>query len=267
MLNRPLQLVHSTTHLAIVTETWPPEINGVAHTISRLVTGLRTRGGYHIQLVRPRQQVKEKPRREADFHEYLVNSISLPFYKEVRLGFPQYHTLKRLWKKQRPDLVQIVTEGPLGYSAMKAAQKLNIPVISDFHTNFDQYSRYYRLSGFFNLAKRYLRHVHNQTLVTLVPTHELQQQLSASGYTKLDVLDRGIDGDLFNPQRRSTALRERLGVKADQLLVTLVSRMAQEKNLDLAFTAFRAIQQHVPQAKFLLVGDGPERKRLQETNP
>lgn len=267
MLNRPLQLVHSTTRLTVVTETWPPEINGVAHTISRLVKGLRAHGGYHIQLVRPRQQVKEKPCREADFHEYLVNGISLPFYKEVRLGFPQYNALKRLWKKQRPDLVQIVTEGPLGYSAMKAAQKLNIPVISDFHTNFDQYSRYYRLSGFFNLAKRYLRHVHNQTLVTLVPTRELQQQLSASGYTKLGILDRGIDGDLFNPQRRSIALRERLGVKADQLLVTLVSRMAQEKNLDLAFTAFRAIQQQVPDAKFLLVGDGPERKRLQETHP
>ncbi|MGB5600543.1 MAG: glycosyltransferase, partial [Thiothrix litoralis] len=116
-------------------------------------------------------------------------------------------------------------------------------------------------------AKRYLRHVHNQTLVTLVPTRELQQQLSTNGYTKLGILDRGIDVKLFNPQRRSLALREQLGVQPDQLLVTLVSRMAQEKNLDLAFEAFRAIQQHVPKARFLLVGDGPERKRLQDAHP
>jgi glycosyltransferase involved in cell wall biosynthesis len=263
----PLQLVSNKTRLAVVTETWPPEINGVAHTISRLVGGLRVRGDYHIQLVRPRQSARDKPGHDHDFREHLVNGLTLPFYKEVRLGFPQYNALKRLWKKQRPDIVQIVTEGPLGYSAMKAAKKLGIPVISDFHTNFDQYSRYYRLSGFFNLAKRYLRHVHNQTLVTLVPTRELQQQLSANGYTKLGILDRGIDVQRFNPQRRNPALREQLGVHKDQLLVTLVSRMAQEKNLDLAFSAFRTIQQHVPDARFLLVGDGPERKRLQDAHP
>lgn len=232
-----------------------------------MVTGLRTRGGYHVQLVRPRQLAREKARREDNFQEHLVNGLTLPFYKEVRLGFPQYNALKRLWKKQRPDIVQIVTEGPLGYSAMKAAKKLGIPVISDFHTNFDQYSRYYRLSGFFNLAKRYLRHVHNQTLVTLVPTRELQQQLSANGYTKLGILDRGIDVERFNPQRRSDTLRTQLGIRPEQLLVTLVSRMSPEKNLDLAFSAFRAIQQHVPDARFLLVGDGPERKRLQEAHP
>jgi len=265
--NARLQLVSNHTHLSVVTETWPPEINGVAHSISRMVAGLRTRGGYHIQLVRPRQTAHEKPQREALFQEHLVNGLTLPFYKEVRLGFPQYNALKRLWKKQRPDIVQIVTEGPLGYSAMKAAKKLGIPVISDFHTNFDQYSRYYRLSGFFNLAKRYLRHVHNQTLVTLVPTRELQQQLSANGYTKLGILDRGIDVERFNPQRRSNTLRTQLGIRPEQLLVTLVSRMSPEKNLDLAFSAFRAIQQHVPDARFLLVGDGPERKRLQDIHP
>lgn len=267
MSNRRLQLVAANTRLSVVTETWPPEINGVAHTINRLVQGLRAYGGYHIQLVRPRQTALEQAQHDNDFQEYLVNGLTLPFYKEVRLGFPQYHALKRLWKKQRPDIVQIVTEGPLGYSAMKAAKKLGIPVISDFHTNFDQYSRYYRLSGFFNVAKRYLRHMHNQTLVTLVPTRELQQQLSARGYTKLGILERGIDTSQFNPQRRSETLRTQLGIRPEQLLVTLVSRMAQEKNLDLAFSAFRAIQAQVPDAQFLLVGDGPERKRLQAAHP
>ncbi len=262
-----LQLVTYKTRLSVVTETWPPEINGVAHTISQVVAGLRTHGSYHIQLVRPRQTARDQALLTNDFQEYLVNGLTLPFYQEVRLGFPQYNALKRLWKQQRPDIVQIVTEGPLGYSAMKAAKNLGIPVISDFHTNFDQYSRYYHLSGLFKLATRYLRHVHNQTLVTLVPTRELQQQLTANGYTKLGILERGIDVKLFNPQRRSPALREQLGIQPQQLLVTLVARMAQEKNLDLAFTAFRAIQQQITDARFLLVGDGPERKRLQQTHP
>lgn len=262
-----IQLVQSPTRLAVVTETWPPEVNGVANTINRLVQGLRKHGGYELQLVRPRQQADDTPIHESDFQEYLVTGLTLPFYREVRLGFPQYHALKKRWQQHRPDIVQIVTEGPLGYSAMKAAKKLGIPVISDFHTNFDQYSRYYRLSGFFNLAKRYLRHVHNQTLVTLVPTRELSQQLAANGYEKLDILDRGIDAQLFNAQRRNPQLRQALGLKPEQLLVTLVSRIAQEKNLNLAFEAFRAIQQHIPDAQFLIVGDGPERKRLQEQYP
>ncbi len=262
-----LKIVAKSTHLAVITETWPPEINGVANTIHRLIQGLREHGGYNIQLVRPRQFTAEQAICTNGFEERLVNGLTLPFYREVRLGFPQYHALKRLWQQQRPDIVQIVTEGPLGYSAVKAARYLHIPVISDFHTNFDQYSRYYRLSHLFNLAKRYLRHMHNQTLVTLVPTRELEQQLRQSGYQQLGILSRGIDTQQFNPQRRKEALRHALGITPQQLLVVLVTRMAQEKNLDLAFSAFRAIQHQIPNARFLLVGDGPERKRLQTAHP
>ena len=96
-----LQLVTYKTRLSVVTETWPPEINGVAHTISQVVAGLRTHGSYHIQLVRPRQTARDQALLANDFQEYLVNGLTLPFYKEVRLGFPQYNALKRLWKKQR----------------------------------------------------------------------------------------------------------------------------------------------------------------------
>lgn len=252
--------------LSVITETWPPEINGVAHTIHHLVQGLRRRGGYRVQLVRPRREPGERGLREADFEEHLVGGLTLPFYSEVRLGFPQYYPLMRLWRGQRPDLVQIVTEGPLGYSAIKAARRLSIPVISDFHTHFDQYSRYY-LSSLFHLAKRYLRHIHNQTRITLVPTRELSRQLAADGYEKLGLMERGIDAELFHPRHRDDGLRRAWGVAPDQLLVTLVARLAPEKNLDLAFAAFRAIQQSQPHARFLLVGDGPERKRLQEQNP
>ncbi len=256
-----------TTRLAVVTETWPPEINGVAHTISHLVGGLCNLGHYQVELVRPRQPSDNTRQESARFKEYLVKGLTLPFYPQVRLGFPHYFRLKRHWADQRPDMVQIVTEGPLGYAALKAALALGIPVISDFHTHFDQYSQYYHLSGLFKLANRYLRHLHNQTHMTLVPTRQLQAQLSANGYDRVGLLERGIDEGRFSPQRRSSALREQLGVRPEQLLVALVSRMAQEKNLDLAFSAFRSIQQSIPDARFLLVGDGPERKRLQQLHP
>ncbi|RVU85714.1 glycosyltransferase family 1 protein [Leucothrix sargassi] len=253
--------------LAIVTETWPPEVNGVAHTIKHLVNGLRQRDHYKIQLIRPKQKTDTTPACEANFQELFTQGVTLPFYREVRIGLPHFFKLRRAWKANRPDVVQVVTEGPLGYSAMWAAKSLNIPVISDFHTNFDQYSQYYNLRFAFKLASVYLRHLHNATQKTLVPTTELSQQLEESGYKNLYILERGIEADLFHPNKRSDALRERLGVKSDQLLVTLVTRLAQEKNIDLAFKAFRAIKKEVPDAHFMLVGDGPERARLEAANP
>lgn len=251
----------------MVTETWPPEINGVANTINRLVCGLCDTGNFRILLVRPRQNSKEVPVHTHTLQEHLLRGASLPFYSQVRFGFPAYFTLKQLWTEQPVDIVQVVTEGPLCYTAIMAAKKLKIPVFSDFHTNFDQYVRYYRLGFFFTLANRYLRHFHNQTRVTLVPTRELQKNLGYNGYQQTGLLRRGIDTHQFNPQRRSQTLRAKLGIKSGQLLVLLVSRLAQEKNLDLAFETFREIQHYVPDAKFVIVGDGPERNRLQTMHP
>ena len=266
---RPMLKAHlpSQTSLAIVTETWPPEVNGVAHTIKHLVDGLRQRDQYTIQLVRPRQQTDGDPASEDNFQELFTRGATLPFYKEVRVGLPHFFKLRNAWKKNRPDVVQLVTEGPLGYSAMWAAKSLNIPLISDFHTNFDQYSQYYNLRFAFKVASVYLRHFHNATRRTLVPTTELAAQLAKTGYKNLAIVERGIEADLFNPEKRSEALREKLGVKPKQLLVTLVTRLAQEKNIDLAFKAFREIQKEVPDAHFMLVGDGPERERLEAANP
>jgi glycosyltransferase involved in cell wall biosynthesis len=254
-------------HLAVITETGPPEINGVAYTINHLVQGLRKLDQYHIELVRPRQSESDTALTQSDLTEHLVGSIRLPFYKEVRLGMPHFFALRKRWKQRRPDIVQIVTEGPLGYTAMLAGKSLGIPVFSDFHTNFDQYSRHYHMKFGFCLAKHYLRHLHNQTLRTLVPTKTLMKQLEEIGYQNLAILDRGIDADLFHPSKRSDALRESLGIHQDQLLVVLVTRMAPEKNLDLAFAAFREIQQKVSNARFLLVGDGPDRQALEAKHP
>ncbi|WP_245929674.1 glycosyltransferase family 4 protein [Leucothrix pacifica] len=253
--------------LAVVTETWPPEVNGVANTIQHLVNGLLRLGRYYIELVRPKQSASDQPLLQEDFEEYLTNAITLPFYKEVKAGSPHFFGLRKRWKQQRPDIIQIVTEGPLGYSAMRAAKSLGIPVFSDFHTNFDQYSQHYHLTYGWRLVNRYLRHLHNSTLCTLVPTTELAQQLQRSGYKNLEILERGINAGLFHPHKRSQQLRHSLGIMDGQLMVTLVSRMAHEKNLDLAFAAYREIQQQVPNARFVLIGDGPDRARLQAQHP
>ena len=255
--------------LSIITETYPPDINGVAHTIHQLVKGLRQLPHYQLQLIRlaqPHESIKELNSCQ-NFTEIALTGFSLPFYKEVRVGLPHYFYLLTLWRQQRPTIVQIVTEGLLGWAALKAARYLKIPVISDFHTHFAQYSQHYRLGFAFKWANAYLRALHNQTLLTLVPTLELKQQLSQQGYRNLALLSRGIDTELFNPQQRQPSLRAQWQLQPAQLLVVLVTRLAVEKNLELAFQAFRAIQTQVPDAKFLIVGDGPERTRLQALYP
>ena len=249
--------------LAVVTETWPPEINGVAMTLHHFVTRLRS--CYRVQLIRPQQL---GPVAELDgVEQQPVPGFRIPFYREVRLGYPAKNRLLTLWRHQPPDLVQIVTEGPLGWSALRVAKQLGIPIISEFHTNFHQYSKYYHAAFLLPMIERYLRWFHNQSQLTLVPTQRLKQSLQARGYQAVEVVTRGVDIVQYGPHHRKPALRQAWGAADSQLVVIHVGRLAPEKNLGLAIRAFRAIQQHRPDALMVMVGDGPSRASLQAANP
>src|SRR5437762_13003783 len=121
--------------------TYPPEINGVAMTLARLVDGLRGRG-HAVSVVRPRQRVDRcGPPRDAE--EFLVHGAPLPGYGGLQIGLPAAGALRRHWTRHRPDVVYVATEGPLGWSAVRAATRLRLPVVSGFHTNFHSYAKHY----------------------------------------------------------------------------------------------------------------------------
>ena len=261
-----LQRSASPLRVALVTETYPPEINGVAMTLGRIVDGLLRRQ-HPLQIIRPRQQAKEFPMRDDMLHEVLVKGFPIPRYPDLRFGLPAPNTLARLWSVSPPDIVHIATQGPLGWSAITAARKLNLPVSSSFHTNFDAYSRHYGLGLLKPLISGYLRHFHNRTDVTLVPTKGLAKLLRSEGYRNVDIVSRGVDTRLFNPGRRSTGLRTQWGIGAATLLVSYVGRLAPEKNLDLVFTTFDEIKRARPDARLLLVGDGPQRAARAARHP
>ena len=105
--------------LAVVTETYPPEINGVALSLGRMVNGLRERN-HDIQLIRPRQLPGDQPAKHQGFDELLTGGLPIPRYPNLRLGLPAKRILINQWLHQRPDLVHIITEGPLGWSALQA---------------------------------------------------------------------------------------------------------------------------------------------------
>jgi glycosyltransferase involved in cell wall biosynthesis len=252
--------------VAIVTDTFPPEVNGVAMTLGRLVEGLRQRG-HQVQLIRPRQGKDDVATTLADFAETLVAGLPLPRYPELHLGLPAGRRLFRLWAAEKPDIVHVVTEGPLGWSAVIAARRLGLPVSSGFHTNFDAYSRHYGFGWLKRPVTGYLRHFHNRTDATLVPTHALSRELAADGFRGLTVVARGVDTDLFNPARRSAYLRHRWGMQDEGLVVAYVGRLAPEKNLGLVLSAFDEIHRRRPDARLLFVGDGPSAGALARRHP
>lgn len=252
--------------VAMVSETYPPEVNGVAHTARRMVQGLISR--YHqVQLIRPRQHAEEQDSHSSSFEEVLVRGMPVPRYAELRVGFPATAELVRLWQARRPHVVLIVTEGPLGWSAMNAARKLKLPVISEFHTNFHAYSRYYGMPFLGGTIRSYLRWFHGRALTTLVPTESLRHELTGSGFRRLQVLARGVDAGLFNPSRWSRVLRQSWNVDDNGTVMLYVGRIAAEKNLSLLIEAYRKVRATRRDVRLVMVGDGPARGALQAANP
>lgn len=267
--------VRRSLRVAVVTETYPPEVNGVAATISRVVDGLRQRG-HAVQLVRPRQH--QDPLRalapqaarvetEARFAEVLMPGLPIPRYPQLKMGLPSKSALLALWAARRPDVVHIVTEGLLGWSALRAALQLGLPVVSDFRTNFHAYSQHYGLTWLRRPILAYLRGFHNRAACTMVPTDGLRAELQLNGFQRLRVVSRGVDTQLFDPSRRSLALRQRWGAKAGDLVVLSVGRLAPEKNLGTLCSAFEAMRELTPTARLVLVGEGPERPSLERACP
>jgi len=246
---------------ALVTETYPPEVNGVAMTLSRIVGGLRARGNV-VEVVRPRQ--KHESGLTEDF---LVPGIAIPFYDALRIGLPAVGRLEERWRQWRPDVVHVATEGPLGLASLAAARRLGVPVTSSFHTNFHAYGGHYGVAVLRDATLAYLRWFHNSTRCTLAPTKQMTAELAADGFKTLGVMSRGVDTTLFDPAKRSAALRAAWGVAEGDPVVLYVGRIAAEKNLGLVVEAFLKLREGEPRARFVLVGDGPARESLARAHP
>ncbi|MGE7990226.1 glycosyltransferase family 4 protein [Pseudomonas sp. NPDC089554] len=253
-------------HITLVSETFPPEINGVANTLGRLSEGLRQRG-HRVEVVRPRQPGDLPGPRGDDL--LLCRGWPLPGYPGLQWGEVSMHKLWRRWRRQRPDVLYIATEGPLGLSALRAARRLGIAVVSGFHTNFPQYSGQYGLGLLARMLTHYLRWFHRRTTITLVPSASQRLELERRGFERLGLMARGVDACLFNPARRNQALREQWGLKADDIAVLHVGRLAAEKNLSLLRPCMEALQKAYPQQRLrlIVVGDGPQRAQLEQQLP
>lgn len=258
--------------IALVTETYPPEVNGVAMTLSRLVRGLRARG-HEVEVVRPRQRQELTEAKAAGdgarvvSDDFLVPGVPIPRYPSLRMGLPVVVRIEERWRAWKPDLVHVATEGPLGLAVLFVAERMGLPATSSFHTNFHSYGGHYGLHCFQDAALAYLRWFHNRTRLTLVPTAQGARELTGAGFHNMGVMSRGVDTTLFSPERRSAELRASWGAGPDDPVAVYVGRVAAEKNLGLAVKAFLRLRELEPRARFVLVGDGPERAGLEKEYP
>jgi glycosyltransferase involved in cell wall biosynthesis len=252
--------------ITVVTETYWPEVNGVAMTLFRLVNGLVKRG-HQIQLVCPCHANRCVDELSSKVHYLPVRGVSVPGYNEVNIGFPSRKRLKQMWRSDSPDVIYVATEGPLGWAAVKEANRCGIPIISGFHTNFHSYSRHYRLGFMESIVERYLATIHNKTRTTVVPTHEQKIMLETMGVLNVDVMGRGVDTDLFSPLKRDPALRGQWGVENHEPVMIYVGRIAEEKNLDLTIRTYYSLREINEKLKFVLVGDGPLLKKMKKDHP
>ncbi len=253
-------------HICMITETYAPEVNGVAMTLARLVNGLLGKK-HRVSLIRPRQDKYDRPGCCNSPEVKLVHSLGIPGYPGLRMGFISRRRLLNDWNKDRPDVIYVATEGPLGHRAVAAAEKLKIPVISGFHTNFHAYTTHYRLGIFKSLTINYLKKFHNRTAMTLVPNSKLAKELKEIGINPVNIFSRGVDCELFNPDKRCEHIRKDWGVDESGTVLLYVGRLAHEKNIQLAISTYREMLRKDDSLKFVIVGDGPLYGELQRSNP
>ena len=237
----------------IVTDTFAPDVNGVAMTLGRLCDGMRRRG-HRVHVIHTGDFAKQG--------ETCSASVPLPGYKEVRVGLPEPFKLRARWMKKRPDAIYVATESPLGKSALKAANALGIPVAAGFHTNFHQYMEQYRMGGLQPVAMAYLKKFHQRADCTLTPSRDVMDKLVAEGFEKVYLLGRGVDTELYAPAKRSESLRSQWGAQTGVPVAIIVGRVAAEKNFDLAMATFEQMRHTVPDVQCVVVGDGPLKERL-----
>ncbi|WP_221800082.1 glycosyltransferase family 4 protein [Oceanobacter mangrovi] len=248
--------------ICIVTETYVPDVNGVANSLRQLIGALDP-AEFRVQLIRTRPRSDWQP----EVEEIWCTGMTIPMYPDLQIGLPCSGLIRQAWDRFQPEIIYIATEGPLGNSALKLALARQIPVLSAFHTNFHRYSSYYGLGWVKTLTLNWLRRFHNRTAATLVPSQEVADFLSASDFHNVHVLPHGVDCELFHPGHRSSGLRQQWGAGSDERVMLYVGRIAAEKNIPLAIEAYEQLKQQHAGLKLVMVGDGPLRQQIEVSHP
>ena len=247
--------------VALFTDTYWPQVNGVARTLERLVDHIAVRGG-RVALISPR--IGRRRARAPEIHIRLPG-VRVPFYPELRMARPLVRRELAALEHFAPDIVHLATEFTVGWSGLRWAARHHVPVVSSFHTDFPAYLHGYGLGLLARPLWAYLRAFHAGSSVTLCPTTVTRGQLLERGFhDRLRIWPRGVDSERFHPRLRSDEFRERVAPGGGTILI-YVGRLAPEKRLELLLDAFaRARRRSRSRLQLVLVGDGPQARTLRQ---
>lgn len=241
--------------VAVVTESFLPQVNGVTGTVCRILEHLAAEGHQAI-VIAP----GPGPGAYAGFPVLAVPAVGLPGYREVKLGLPT-RRVERLLRDFRPDLVHLASPFALGAAGARAARRIGVPCVAVFQTDVAGFARQYGFRGTDAVIWSWIRHIHRQAEVTLVPSRASYEQLRAQGVPRLALWRRGVDTERFHPRHRDDALRARL-LGGREVLVGYVGRLAGDKRVHLL-----AHLDGLPGVRVVAVGDGPAAAGLRSLMP
>lgn len=197
-----------------------------------------------------------------------VPSISLPMRSEYRLGLGITPGIKAKLKAFQPTLFHVAAPDFLGYAALRLAKRWGVPLVSSFHTRFDTYARYYGIAGVEKYVTKYLHHFYDQCDQVYAPSQSMVEELRQENLqTDLRIWSRGVDCQRFNPQQRDLAWRRSVGFADDDVVISFAGRLVREKGLGFFAEVLDLLEQRGHAHKVLIVGDGPERERMQKRLP
>ncbi|HWH03623.1 MAG TPA: glycosyltransferase family 1 protein [Gemmatimonadales bacterium] len=249
--------------IALVSDTYAPQVNGVTTVLRRIVRAVGD-AGHLAAMVAPAYPGGHPP----DPLELRVPSLPFPPYPSIRLSLPLTRRINRYLDRFEPDLVHVATEGPLGVIGRAWALKHDVPLMTSFHTDFPRYARDYHAGVLEPAVWKWLAWFHRPAQMTHTPGDGTRAELLTHGIGHAVVWGRGVDSNHFNPGRRATACRRWLAGGDDTAIVLHVGRLAPEKNLDVLAEAWRMAHATLGQrVAFALAGAGPLSRRLHAKLP
>ncbi|MBS4189936.1 glycosyltransferase family 1 protein [Bacillus sp. FJAT-49705] len=248
--------------IAFFTDTFYPDINGVARTLKRFTDYLDDQN-ISFKVFAPSTRSDEY----VSEHIHRFKSLSFFLYPECRLAFPNIFQIKEELQNFEPDIIHVATPFNMGLCGSYYAKKLNIPLVGSYHTDFDYYLSFYELEFLSSYLWTYMKWFHLPFKKIFVPSRETLEKLRSKGFSKMEIWSRGVDCTFFHPYYDRFAVRQQYRIRKKYIL-TYVGRLAPEKDVKTLLEVVKLIPDEVNEnIQWVIVGDGPLKEQLQNSAP
>jgi phosphatidylinositol alpha 1,6-mannosyltransferase len=244
--------------VAVIAETFLPQMNGVTHSLLRILDHLAQRGD-DVLILAP--GANRQPTTVSGFPVVPLPSFALPSYRDVRLATVGVSRLTRILRRFAPDVIHLASPFVLGWQGVRAAEALGIPTVSVYQTDVPAYATRYGVPAAEPVLWNHVRRLHARSTMTLAPSTSAMTLLADHGVERLSLWGRGVDSARFSPEKRDENLRSSWAAP-DERVVGYVGRLAVEKQVD----DLRVLQ-NIPGVRLVIVGDGPLRDSLEAALP